>query len=272
MAISSRSLASGEGWRVSDVVCTAGPADRAFEEQHGSMCIALVTEGTFEYRAAQGSGLMAPGSLLLGNAGTGFECGHTHGRGDRCLSFHFSPDFMEQVVSSVPGARRLSFSAARLPPLPALLPVIFEAHSLREQSGDAGQFHELTVRFAGAVCASLNSLPKAQRTPSSRDERRVATALRRIGANPADRLGLGDLASEAASSPYHFLRVFEQVVGVTPGQYILRERLRQAAVRLRNSDAGIAAIALESGFGDLSTFNRHFRRALGTSPSAFRGR
>jgi AraC family transcriptional regulator len=268
--MSSRILASGAGWRVSDVVCTAGPADRAFEEQHGSMCIALVTGGTFEYRAAQGAALMSPGSLLLGNVGTCFECGHTHGRGDRCLSFQFSPEFLEQIVSSVPGARKLSFSAARLPPLPALLPAIFEAHSMRGEQDDDFRFYELTVRLTGAVCASLNSLPKSHRVPSSRDERRVARAVRRIDANPGERLSLDELAAEAASSPWHFLRVFGQVVGVTPGQYILRERLRRAAARLRNTDAGIASIALECGFGDLSTFNRHFRRAWGASPGAFR--
>jgi AraC family transcriptional regulator len=272
MSMSSRILASGAGWRVSDVVCTAGPADRAFEERHGSMCIALVTSGTFEYRAAQGAALMSPGSLLLGNAGTCFECGHTHGRGDRCLSFQFSPELLEQIVSRGSGARKPSFSVARLPPLPALLPAIFEAHSLREQQGEECRFYELTLRLAGAVCASLNSLPKSQRTPSSRDERRVARAVRRIDANPGERLSLDELAAEAASSPWHFLRVFEQVVGVTPGQYILRERLRRAAVHLRNTDAGIASIALECGFGDLSTFNRHFRRAWGASPGAFRRR
>lgn len=271
MAMSSRILASGAGWRVSDVVCTAGPGDRAFEERHGSMCIALVTSGTFEYRAAQGASLMSPGSLLLGNAGTCFECGHSHGRGDRCLSFQFSPDFLEQVVSAVPGVRSLSFAAARMPPLPPLLPVIFEAHSLQEQDCDELQFHELTMRLTGLVCASFGSSPKAKRTPSCRDERRVALALRRIEASPRDRLSLDELAGEVASSPYHFLRVFEQVVGVTPRQYILRERLRRAAVCLRNSNQSISSIALEAGFSDLSTFNRHFRRALGASPSAFRG-
>jgi AraC-like DNA-binding protein len=272
MAISSRMLASGAGWSVSDLVCTAGPGDRCFEEQHRSMCIALVTDGTFEYRATQGSGLMSPGSLLLGNAGTCFECGHQHGRGDRCLSFQFSPDWFEQVAAEVPGTRKLPFPAARMPPVPALLPLIFAAHSAREQEADDSQFHELTMRLAGAVCASLSSSPRARRTPSLRDEQRVALALRHIEARPRERLTLDELATEVASSPYHFLRVFEQVVGVTPGQYLLRERMRRAAVRLRNSNDSVSAIALDTGFGDLSTFNRHFRRMLGASPSAFRGR
>jgi len=270
MGIRARQLASGAGWRVSDVVCTAGPSDPAFEERHGSMCIALVTSGTFEYRSVQGAGLMSPGSLMLGNSGACFECGHTHGTGDRCLSFQFSPEFFEQIASGLPGTRKLAFTAARVPPVPELLPVISEAHSAREYHGDEDEFHELVMRLGGAVCGVLSSSSRARRAPTIRDEQRVARAIRRIESRPWERLTLGELASDVAASPYHFLRVFEQVVGVTPRQYILRDRLRRAAVKLRSSDAGIADVALETGFGDVSTFNRHFRRLFGASPGAFR--
>ncbi len=109
-----------------------------------------------------------------------------------------------------------------------------------------------------------------RRPPTPRDERRVAAALRRIDAQQGARLSLDTLAAEAAVSPCHFLRVFEQVVGVTPGKYMLSTRLRRAAVRLRSSNDSIAAVALDCGFDDLSTFNRQFRRATGLAPSAYR--
>jgi hypothetical protein len=82
-----RVLAKGNGWAVSDFVCTATPSHKPFEEQHSSFSIAVVTGGTFQYRSNHGCALMMPGSLLLGNAGAPFECGHEHGTGDRCLSF-----------------------------------------------------------------------------------------------------------------------------------------------------------------------------------------
>ncbi len=53
-------------------------------------------------------------------------------------------------------------------------------------------------------------------------------------------------------SPYHFLRTFRQVAGMTPHQFVLRTRLHRAAVRLRTSDEPISAIAFDAGFGDLS--------------------
>jgi AraC family transcriptional regulator len=84
-------LARGEGWTVSDVVCTAGPHDPLFEEQHTGYSIAIVLTGSFQYRSTLGDALMTPGSLMLGNAGQCFECGHEHGEGDRCVSFWYEP-------------------------------------------------------------------------------------------------------------------------------------------------------------------------------------
>ena len=69
MTLTAQQLASGPGWRVVDVICSAGVHDRPFEEQHGDYCIAAVTGGTFRYRAAQGTAVLSPGSMLLGNAG-----------------------------------------------------------------------------------------------------------------------------------------------------------------------------------------------------------
>jgi AraC family transcriptional regulator len=73
-------------------------------------------------------------------------------------------------------------------------------------------------------------------------------------------------------SPYHFLRVFRHVIGMTPHQYVLRTRMHRAAVQLRLSDAPVSTIAFDAGFNDLSTFNRRFRRIMGVSPTAYRAR
>ncbi|HVS78211.1 MAG TPA: AraC family transcriptional regulator [Steroidobacteraceae bacterium] len=256
---------------MSDVVCTSGPRDPCYVEQHSAFSIALVTDGNFQYRTAQGSALMTPGSLLLGNEGSCFECGHQHGRGDRCLAFHFSPELFESVATAVPGTRRLTLSAPRLPPVPSVLTSLAAAQALRDEGGGQEEFRELALRLAAGVRAALDaSTAPARRSPTPRDERRVAAALRRIEAHHGARLSIDELAAESALSPFHFLRLFAQVVGVTPGQYMLRMRLHRASVRLLRSNDSIAAVALECGFDDLSTFNRQFRRATGTTPRCFR--
>ncbi|MGH8308608.1 MAG: helix-turn-helix transcriptional regulator [Steroidobacteraceae bacterium] len=262
-------LASGPGWRVTDVVCDSGPHDRAFEEQHDSVNIAVVTHGTFQYRASHGSAVLGPGALLLGNHGACFECGHDHGHGDRCLAFHYSPDLFESVVAATPGAQRTAFRVPRLPPMSALSGLIAEADAAREH-GDVAELEELALRMAGAVIGLLGDAPRASRAPHPREERRISEALRAIETGADEALSLTRLAQDAAMSPYHFLRVFRRVAGVTPHQFILHRRLHHAAVSLRASRAPVSSIALDSGFADLSTFNRRFRRVMGVSPSAFR--
>jgi AraC family transcriptional regulator len=269
MGATSHLLASGPGWRVRDVICTSGPHDRPFEEQHDSVCIAVVTEGTFQYRSTQGSAVLAPGALLLGNEGTCFECGHEHGTGDRCLSFHFTLAHLEGIVAEVPRTRRTVFPVVRLPPLPSLMPLLAAAEAARDD-GDRAELEELALSLAGAVAAVLTRADRTERRPTPRDERRVTDTLRRIETDADEPLVLADLAREAAMSPYHFLRVFRRVVGMTPHQFVLRTRLHRAAVRLRRSDDCVSSIAWDAGFNDLSTFNRRFRRVMGRSPSAYR--
>lgn len=269
MAATAHRLASGPGWQVNDVVCTAGPQDRPFEELHGAMCIAAVMQGSFRYRTTQGAAVLAPGALLLGNAGHCFECGHEHGGGDRCLAFHFAPDRVEAVAAAVPGVRRATFAAPRLPPLPSLMRLFAAAETARDDN-DGEALEELGLRLAGAVVGVLAGIDRPAAPPSPRDARRVAQALRRIEADAGETLTLAELARDAATSPYHFLRIFRQVVGMTPHQFVLRTRLHRAAVRLRRSAEPVSAIAFDVGFGDLSTFNRRFRRVMGASPSAFR--
>jgi AraC-like DNA-binding protein len=269
--ITPRRIAAGAGWRITEFLCDAGPEDRAFEERHREIGIALVVGGTFRYRSAQGSAVLAPGSLLLGNSGACFECGHEHSRGDRCVSFQFTQEFFEPIVAAVPAARSIAFSLPSLPPVEPLLSVLAQVQNLaRMKTVDTNVALDIALRLAGEVCGVLADHKSISLGPRARDARRIAASLHRIEAAGGNRLALEDLAREARMSPFHFLRTFEEVVGTTPGRYILRMRLRRAAVRLLESTEPVSTVAYEYGFGDLSTFNRQFRRAMGVSPGQFR--
>jgi AraC-like DNA-binding protein len=178
---------------------------------------------------------------------------------------------MDGVAAAIPGVRRSIFTLPGLPPLPELLPLVASAEAARDD-GDAYELEELAVRLAGAVTATLVGSKPRDRAPSARDERRIAAALRRIEADADEFLSLNALAAAAAMSPYHFLRTFRAVVGITPHQYILHRRMHHAAVCLRRSKDSISAIALDCGFSDLSTFNRRFRREMGEAPGNYRAR
>jgi AraC family transcriptional regulator len=209
---------------------------------------------------------MTPGSLLLGNAGHCFECAHEHGVGDRCIAFRFSPEYFELIAADA-GATP-SFRAPRLPPLRAMSPAI--AGACAGLAGSATRWEELAIQLAArAVQLAAGLEPDPNAAPAGALAR-VTLAVRRIERNPAAGLNLASLAREARLSPYHFLRTFQKLTGVTPHQFILRKRLRNAALRLAAETTLVLDIALDCGFGDLSNFNHAFRAEFGVSPTSFR--
>ena len=101
-------------------------------------------------------------------------------------------------------------------------------------------------------------------------EARVARAVRIIDRGADASATLSGLAREVGLSPYHFLRSFKLVVGVTPHQYVLRARMREAAWRLARDHGTVLDVAFDSGFGDVSNFNHAFRAEFGMSPRVLR--
>jgi AraC family transcriptional regulator len=261
-----RRLASGDGWRVLDVLCTSGPDDRSFEEQHGGVSIAVVAAGTFQYRAANQRQLMTPGSFLLGNPGQAFECSHDHGAGDRCISFQFDPRFFASIVPSRP-----RFAPVRLPPLRESAALIARTFTALEGTSSMW-WEELAVLIAAHAARFANDASFVTAPPPPNALARVTRAIRTIEEDPAAELSLRTLASDANLSPYHFLRTFTQLAGATPHQFALRARLREAALRLATETSRITDIAYDCGFGDLSNFNRTFRAEFGVAPRAYRQR
>ncbi|MEV0589249.1 helix-turn-helix domain-containing protein [Nonomuraea sp. NPDC050310] len=83
-------------------------------------------------------------------------------------------------------------------------------------------------------------------------------------------LTVADFAQAARMSERTLARRFRDVVGLTPKQWLLQQRVRLAQELLETSDETIDRIARRTGFGAAANFRHHFRRLTGQSPKTYR--
>ena len=110
---------------------------------------------------------------------------------------------------------------------------------------------------------------EAGTTTVEADDRMTAT-LATIHESFRERLALPSLARAAGLSPSALSRLFRRTYGRTITEEVHRSRIAEACRLLATTDAPISRIANEVGFGTIAQFNRVFRRAVGTTPTAFR--
>ena len=79
-----------------------------------------------------------------------------------------------------------------------------------------------------------------------------------------------DIATSAGLHPKYAMSVFKKSTGMTLNNYVSLLRLSYAQAMLLQDRANVLQVAMDSGFGSLSAFNKSFRNIAGMSPSDFR--
>lgn len=258
-----------ESISVIDYRCDAGPGDRPFAEQHRNYSVSYVRKGSFGCRVRGETHELVAGSVMVGHPGDEYTCTHDHHVcGDECLSFQLAPALIEVL-----GERRTRMDQVWrigcVPPLPELIVLGELAQAAVAQNNDVG-VDEAGLLFAARFVETVSGRARKPQQAHARDRRRAVEAALWIGEHSHEAIDLEDAARQAGLSSFHFLRLFGDVLGVTPHQYLLRSRLRHAARLLADDDRPITDVAADVGFNDLSNFVRTFHRAAGTSPRHFR--
>ncbi|MCW5889272.1 MAG: helix-turn-helix transcriptional regulator [bacterium] len=250
--------------RVVDYRCTHDGTETPYVERHPLHSVSYVRDGTFGCRTNGRAFEHVAGSLMVGHPGDEYVCTHEHGAGDACLSVQLAPELVDTM-----GDDRAAWRTAYVPPVSELMVLGELAQSAADGACNVG-VDEAGMLFAARFVGLASGRLKAPGDPSARDRRRAVEAALWLDAHAHRPVDLDTTARAIGLSPFHFLRTFASVLGVTPHQYVVRCRLRHAA-RLLADDAGaITDVAFDVGFGDLSNFVRTFHRAAGVSPRMFR--
>lgn len=248
---------------VLDYRCAASPSDQPFTECYQQHSVSFVRRGSFGLRYRETLHDLVAGAVMIGHAGDEYCCVHDHHVcGDECLSFQLAPEFVAEL-----GLPEAQWRSGALPPLAALM-VLGELGQAAADGRTGVGLDEAALLFVRRFAALAGGDLKQASPGSPPDRRRAVDAAMWIAANARDEIDLDKGAAQAGLSPFHFLRLFKRTLGVTPHQYLLRCRLREAA-RMLGEGNGVTDTAYEAGFNDLSNFIRTFHRASGVSPGQF---
>jgi transcriptional regulator GlxA family with amidase domain len=90
--------------------------------------------------------------------------------------------------------------------------------------------------------------------------------------NPSHSVNTGMLAERAGLGERTFMRRFKKATGDSPLEYLQHLRIQTARQLLESTRKTIEEITWQSGYEDISSFRKLFRRTTGLSPSAYRQR
>jgi AraC-like DNA-binding protein len=98
--------------------------------------------------------------------------------------------------------------------------------------------------------------------------RQIVRAKIFIDENFASDIDLDNIADEACFSKFHFTRLFREIYGKTPYQYLTKVRVERAKVLLAGGDP-VKTVCFAVGFDSVSSFTGLFKRLTGHTPASF---
>lgn len=127
---------------------------------------------------------------------------------------------------------------------------------------------EQQTRFAEALRQVLERLGEHPPAEPKRDKPAVARAREYLHAHWSEEVSLDELSRASFTSKYHLVRVFKDVVGVPPHEYLRHVRVAHAK-RMLAEGRSIGQTAFACGFADQAHLTRTFKTAVGVTPGRY---
>jgi AraC-like DNA-binding protein len=232
-------------------------------EVTGQVAVSFVESGRFSLRQDKDWFTFEPSNVLVSVPGLVRQYRHLEEcPDDVCLSVAFAPEAIEDAV----GDTRTLLPHPRVAAGPAAdfaHALMVSALASREPLWiEEAAFHA-TLAFSDAWRERRLRAPHA-----AAHTRAVRRSMEFMAAGAAGPCSLSTVAREIGMSPFHFARLFSELAGTSPHQFLLALRLRRSAAMLR-SGASVTDAAMSSGFENLSHFSRSFRRRFGVNPRTY---
>lgn len=245
-------------------------AEHAFRRHsHEDFSVALIESGATTFELDGATHRAVAGQLVLVDPGAVHACNPDPDTTMAYRLFYIEPRWFEEVACEV-----FEKPPARLALRPAVVddPPLFEAwRRLHVAVIEGAERLEKVSGLVSNIAATIErySSEHLPARPAPAADRAVARARDVLAERAAERISLDELAAVAGMSRYHFLRVFQNAVGLPPHAFQCQLRVELAKQLLAKGER-IARVAGEVGFADQSHFTRVFRQYTGATPSQYR--
>jgi len=245
------------------------PHEDPAEEVSSAYSINFVESGRFDLSVGHRSWQLSGGTIFLTCPGFAYRCSHSDATPtDVCLGIEFAPN--DEISHELSGL--FSNSVRHLPVFSVTNRLAYLRHLLDSGSSDRmrteAAAHELITALSPGSVEQLRRLYRSRQLCWYAE--RIEACRERMEVNYATDLSLSLLARSVGMSRFHFARIFSELAGIPPHQYLLQVRLRAAASRLLQGDT-VTHACFACGFQNLSHFTRTFHRHFGVLPSTYRG-
>ena len=129
---------------------------------------------------------------------------------------------------------------------------------------------KLSLSLAKILTALVEDKQSNRITQYNRHFEDIERAKRFIEVNFSKPVDLTMLAKEVNISKYYFIKIFKEIMGQTPYDYLISTRISESKKLLSYANANIGEIAGQVGFADVNNFIKTFKKFTGTTPLKFR--
>ena len=269
--------------------CYASNID--YPEHWTPLSIKCAFGGREYYHFTNNSIVVGPENFLILNEGTTYRSSIHTERPTESFTLNFTTQNIKQVVACIHSTetnqlddpffynRDVPYFVEKLyPHHDALSKLLLTTRSMvKEKNRDATQYVETAYALLENLILlhkktdiEIDNIKAKRRTTKEELYKRLSLAKDYMDCFFYDEISLDDLSKICFLNPFYLLREFRKNFHITPHQYLIHRRLQHAEKLLTSADLSITELGKRSGFQDLSSFSKLFKRQTGLSPGNFR--
>ena len=270
-------LYESDFYHILDFKCRCTDCRTSKPEYSKAFCISFVRKGNFLFNVFRRSLDSYNGCVLVTKPGYERTVTHVHTIPDECTIFEFKNSFYREIVEQYGQLKFFTdndIHSTLLRTDPELELLHFEATRSIVNRVDKLKMDSLVIDLIEKIIPGITDYKPNHHINEQLKRNHLVTiekAKEYITQNFTHDISLLEIARYSYVSSFHFSRIFKKFTSYSPHQFLLRLRLKNAEMYLRNTDLPVSDIGFTSGFNSIEHFNAAFRKSYGCSPSVFRG-